>query len=277
MDLDPAPAREGRPQHAMGGAHVIAVVGGKGGVGKTNVALNVGLHLAQRGRRVILLDADRGLANADILLNVTPRAGLDDLLDPTRTVEEVLTPAACGLALVCRPSQSARALRTAEWRRILARLRPHGDILLVDCGGGNGAEVLTLARAADLVLATTTPEPTALADTYATLKVMCQGGYEGRVGCVVNMAADAAEAAAVARRLAGAAARFLGLTVTYLGGIRLDRHVPRAVRARVPVVLRYPRCRASACLRAISAQLAPVAGGPPRAAGLWTRMAGLFL
>ncbi len=277
MHLDPAPARDGWPQHAIGGAQVVAVVGGKGGVGKTNVALNVGLHLAQRGRRVILLDADCGLANADILLNVTPRAGLDDLLDPTRTVEEVLTPAACGLALVCRPSPSARPLRTAEWRRILARLRPHGEILLVDCGGGNGAEVLTLARAADLVLATTTPEPTALADTYATLKVLCQGGYEGRVGCVVNMAADAAEAAAVARRLAGAAARFLGLTVTYLGGIRLDRHVPRAVRARVPVVLRYPRCRASACLRAISAQLAPAADGPPQAAGLWTRMAGLFL
>ena len=277
MQLRAASARGAGAGEEHSGGLVVAVVGGKGGVGKTNVALNVGLELAQRGRRVILLDADCGVANADILLNVTPRAALDELLDPTRPVDEVLMPTACGLALVCRPDQRGHGLRPAEWRYVIRRLRPCGDLVLVDCGSGIGPGVVTVARTADLVLAITTPEPTALADTYATLKILCQGGYEGRVGCVVNMAADAAEAAAVAGRLAGAAARFLGLTVTYLGGIRLDRHVPRAVRARVPVVLRYPRCRASACLRAISAQLAPVAGGPPRAAGLWTRMAGLFL
>ncbi len=277
MHLDTAAARDAGAGGRPTGGLIVAVVGGKGGVGKTNLALNVGLHLAQRGHRVVLLDADRGLANADILLNVMPRAGLDELLDPTRTVDEVLTPTACGLALVCRPDQQSRPLRPADWRHILTRLRPCGDIVLVDCGSGIGAEVVALARAADLVLATTTPEPTALADAYATLKVLSQGGYQGRIGCVVNMAASAAEAEAVAGRLSGAARRFLGLTVTYLGGIEVDPHVPRAVRARTPVVLRYPRCRASAGLRAISAQLAQVCGQPPRSPPLWARMAGLFL
>lgn len=264
------------------GGDVLVIASGKGGVGKTNLALNLGIILARRGQRAVLLDADFGLANADILLNVSPLADFDDLRDPTRDVEELLVRGPGGLRLICAASSLAHDRRRVGWdpemcRLALQRLRGCCDTLLVDCGAGLNPSISAMTRTGGKLILVTTPEPTALADGYAVLKMLAADGFDGAVGVVVNMARHGGEGQQVGARLARVADSFLGLSVAYLGWIPVDRHVPQAVRARVPVVERYRRCPASLCFHRICDRIAPE--GVPAVAGngIWSRVAGLFL
>lgn len=258
------------------------VVSGKGGVGKTNLALNLGIQLARRGLAVILVDADLGLANADILLNLAPLADLSDLLDETRVVEQLLVSGPAGLRVLCGVTGATHpgGADIRDHRRCaaaLARLRPLCDVIIVDCAAGVTPAVSSFALAADRLLLTTTPEPTALADVYATLKVLFNQGFTGEVGAVVNMVSTRGEASAAIRRLQRVAAQFLGLTVLDFGYVPRDRHVLAAVRARVPVVVSFPRCSASACIEKVSRHLLPARPQGVRPNGLWARVANLFL
>jgi len=269
-----------RARHRRG--KTIALVSGKGGVGKTNLALNLGICLARRDCSTILLDADVGLANADILLNASPLADLSDLLDHSGSVEELLTGGPHGLRVVCGVSGVGRRgeplrLGPRDCRRAVQRLARHCEVLLIDCGAGVSAEVMTFALAADMLMLVTTPEPTALADAYATLKLLCLSGFDARAGVVVNMVRSAAEGQSAARRLVSVAERFLGLHVEYSGHVPVDRHVAQAVRQRVPVTVRYRRCLASTCIDRISRRLLPPAAGPVMSHGIWARVASLFL
>lgn len=269
-------------EQSRGGGFVVSIVSGKGGVGKTNLALNLGIHLARRVRRVILADADFGLANADILLNVMPLASFADVLDPARPIGELLIDAPGGLRVLCGTSgagqrAAGREISPVDCARAIQRLRAAADLLITDCGAGLSPTVVACALASDLLIVATTPEPTALADGYATLKQLANQGLLARVGVVVNMARSRVEADSVARRLAAAARRFLGLSVEDLGCVLLDRHVPQAVRARVPVSIRHPTCPASSCIERISARIVPSARARPVLPGVWSRVAGLFL
>ena len=261
---------------------VIVIASGKGGVGKTNLALNLGIHLSRRGQRVILLDADFGLANADILLDVSPLADFSDLLDSSRPVDGLLVDGPDGLRVLCGVSgltRSGRPLRLdrATCQRALRRLQPECDVLIVDCGAGVTPAIVSFALVANLLIMATTPEPTALADAYATLKLLCTHGFDRRTGVVVNMVHTRSEATSTARRLSTVATRFLGLSVEDLGHVITDRHVPEAVRKRTPVALCYPDCPASLCIKDICAKAAPLRRPPPAQRGLWARVASLFL
>ncbi len=260
---------------------VVTIVSGKGGVGKTNLALNVSIQLARRQRRVVLLDADFGLANADILLDISPRSDLADLLDPRRPLDDSLVEGPSGLKVVCGVLGSATTgrgdLGPRDCRRALDRLRRISEVVVVDCGTGISRTLVSFALLCDLLVLATTPEPTALADCYATLKLLSSQGFAGRTGVVVNMAGSRREAGEVARRLGRVAYQFLGLSVENLGHVVVDRHVPLAVRARVPVTVRYPRCPASTCMDEVSAQLLPTDWTEQGGGGLWSRLAGLFL
>ncbi|MEW6199585.1 MAG: P-loop NTPase [Planctomycetota bacterium] len=273
------PRRKAETKHSRG--TVVTIVSGKGGVGKTNLALNIGLLLQRRGVRTILLDADFDLANADILLNVTPRGDFADLLSGRRAVDEVCAPAPGGLRLVCGVSGAARhngdTYDEDAYSRAVHELKRACDVLLVDCGAGFNAALARLALAGDLVLLTTTPEPTAVADGYATLKLLCSVGFAGRAAVVVNMAHSKSEAAQVARRLARVARDFLGLSVESLGFIPLDHHVPEAVRRRAPVCQRHPHCAATAAMKRICDELDPSRPETTAGGSLWSRVAGLFL
>lgn len=263
------------------GGQVIAIVSGKGGVGKTNLALNLGLQLARR-RRVILLDADFGLANADILLNVSPLADFSDLLDPDRNLDDLLVEGPCGLRVLCGVSETWSARVGADFAPqecvwAMERLRGASDVLIVDCGNTVNLVLAAIAGASDLLLLATTPEPTALADGYAVVKYLSNHGFAGRTGVVVNMARTRTEGQAAGRRLARVAYQFLGLSVEQLGCIPFDRHVPQAVRHRVPVVLRHPHCAASVGLEEVCSRLWPPSPGGRAGGGLWSRLAALFL
>lgn len=264
------------------GGCVTSIVSGKGGVGKTNLALNVGIQIARRGPRVILLDADFGLANADILLGAAPRADFTALLDPQRNIDDLLLAGPHGLRVLCGVSGSTRLAtlrafgpRACRWA--LARLRHACDVLLVDCSAGVNPVIVTFALASDRVILTTTPEPTALADGYATLKLLSHAGVLARPSVVVNMARSRAEAERVAQRLDAVARRFLGLSLENLGHVTLDPHVPRAVRSRTPVVLQAPRCAASLCLEEISMRIRPALRRSAAGGTVWSRVAALFL
>jgi flagellar biosynthesis protein FlhG len=261
------------------GGEVVAILSGKGGVGKTNFALNVSILLAESGRRVILLDAGLGQPNADILLSAVPRATVADVLDPQRDVAELLATGPGGLRVLCARGGGWQGAefdpQDGLW--VMERLRAACDMLVIDCGNTVNPTLTTIAEASTLLVLATTPEPTALAEGYATLKYLQAGGFRGRVGIVVSMTRTVAEAELVARRLARVTAQFLGLSCEYLGHVPLDRHIPLAVRARVPVVVRYPRCRASAAIAQIRAQLEPAHGGRPAVPGVWLRLASLFL
>jgi flagellar biosynthesis protein FlhG len=262
-------------------AEIIVVTSGKGGVGKTNLALNVGIQVARRGVRTILLDADFGHANIDILLNIAPRADVVDLLDPARRLEELLTEAPDGLQFLCGISGLRHERRICESDPALyvSALHPLSracDLLLVDCGAGPIGATASFALACDLLVLVTTPEPTAIADSYATLKLLYQRGFCARAAVVVNMARGQAEALDAARRLQRVAEQFLGLSLENLGYVPFDRHVVAAVRQRKPFATRYPRCAASLRTEAIARRLDAATSMTRRPAGLWGRVASLF-
>jgi len=264
------------------GALTLAVTSGKGGVGKSNVAVNLSICLAARGVRVTLVDVDVGLANADLLMNVQPRYTLSHVLSGMRSIEAVSIEGPCGLRFVPGTSGRQDLANLSEFDRenLIAQLRKlhrGTDIVVLDCGAGISTNVIGFARRADQVLVVTTPEPTAMTDAYATIKVLRRDGYAGRVGLFVNMANSRAEAQAAYGRLAGVAQKFLNYSVADDGYMLQDTAVELAVSERCPFVIRDPGSGASACIAAMADKLARSCKGVPTRNGLLRRVAGLFV
>ncbi|HTB22115.1 MAG TPA: MinD/ParA family protein [bacterium] len=251
-------------------ARVITVASGKGGVGKTNMAVNLALQLSLLGRRVILFDADLGLANADLLMGLQPRWNLTHFFDGGRSLEEILCEGPLGLRLIASGSGIARLadLGTQERDRVLTHfglLEDQADYLIVDTGAGISQNVLAFAHAAEEVLVVTTPEPTARLDAYGLIKVLAQEAYPGRLRVIVNMAETKAEGDDVARLLETLAGRFLNIQVQTLGVVPRDREVPRAVRAQRPFSLEKPDSPASRAVAEMASSLCNVRlAAPPK-------------
>ncbi|MBX3394074.1 MAG: MinD/ParA family protein [Phycisphaerae bacterium] len=246
-------------------ARVVAVASGKGGVGKTSIAVNLALRLSQSGHRVVLVDADLGTANADLLLNVHARSNLAALVSGRASIDEVLTPINARMNLVAGASGLAAVadLSSHDRRALvddLSSLEARTDIILIDCGAGISQNVLAFAHAADDLLVVTTPEPTAITDAYALVKVLSRAAELPAVHVVMNQALSDEEGRTSAARLTSVASRFLGVEVSLIGQIARDEHVGRAVRLRAPFVQRFPRCLASSGISALANRVAlPVA------------------
>src|SRR6476469_9853751 len=217
-------------------ASVIAITSGKGGVGKSNVAVNLSIKLASAGKNVVVLDADLGLANADVLCNVDLPFNLSHVIARKKELHEVLIPAPGGFNLIGGASGLARMadLSDDDRQRIIdamEELEHRADIILIDTGAGISPNVLAFTRAADHVLVVTTPEPTAITDAYAVVKVLHRdaaaapnplaavGGDPGsapaerRISLFVNQVRSPAEARVVHERIAKVARPFLGVSV----------------------------------------------------------------
>ena len=265
----------------QGGATVVAVVSGKGGVGKTNIAVNLAVCLAARQHRVILFDADFGLANADLLLNVSVNNTLAHVVSGRCDLDDVIVKTVGGVLFVPGASGVGQLANLSEFERrkvldILGVLEQRGDILVVDCSAGISQNVTAFAMAADHILLVTTPEPTALTDAYAVAKTLHRQACPGNLSAVINQVSSRGEAHEVHQRLSGVADKFLGLRIGLGGYILQDEHVPRAVRERAPVVLRYPRCPASSCLMAVAGSLARLTGAVGREESFFRRVVNLF-
>jgi flagellar biosynthesis protein FlhG len=241
-------------------ASVIAITSGKGGVGKTNVAVNLAITLATAGKKVVLLDADLGLANADVLCNIDLPANLSHVIAKRKDLNDVMVDAPGGFQMIGGASGLARMadLSDADRQRIVAamgELEQAADVILIDTGAGISPNVLAFTRAADHVLVVTTPEPTAITDAYAVVKVITRDNADRRVSLLVNQAHSAGEARIVHERIAKVARQFLSVSLFDAGYIPADEHVSMAVRKRSPFVLSAPKCAAAEAVSQLAVRL----------------------
>jgi flagellar biosynthesis protein FlhG len=222
-------------------------------VGKSNIAVNLSIKLASAGKNVVLLDADLGLANADVLCNIDLPFNLSHVIARKKELHEVMVTGPGGFKLVGGASGLARMADLTDFdrRRIveaLGAVEYSADTILIDTGAGISPNVLSFTRAADHVLVVTTPEPTAITDAYAAIKVISKAGTDRSISLLVNQVRSATEAKLVHDRVAKVAKNFLGVNVLEAGHMLADEHVRRAVLQRVPFVLAAPKCGASFCI-----------------------------
>ena len=266
-------------------ARVVAITSGKGGVGKTNFSSNLAITLAARGQRVILVDADLGLANVHVVLGIMPRYHLEHVMQGEKTLREVLYPGPGGIHIIGGGSGLTELANLDEHRRArfiqsLSELDALADVVLLDTGAGLSHNVLGFLCAVDEVIVVTTPEPTAITDAYATIKVLSQENVRAKQRLVINMAQSEAEAQAAAGRLQEIARRFLQRDLECLGYLPHDAAVSRAVRAQQPFTLFQPNAPAARAIAQIAARLGyeqqPAPSPAGGVSGLLNRMQRFF-
>ncbi len=261
-------------------ARVLVVTSGKGGVGKTNLSVAIALALSP-GRRVVLLDADLGLANVDVLLGVTAQRNLADVIAGRCDMVDALAAGPSGLSVLAGASGVPRMADLGEAERQtlfhqLDGLQHWADILVIDTGAGISRNVIAFAACADDVVVVTTPEPTAMIDAYATIKMIHREEAHPRMRLVVNQAASAKEGERVARGVAHTCRRFLGVEIALLGCVPSDPHVPEAVRRQKSFYAESPGCAAAAAVREIAAGLVPDAKLDPQPSQFLHKLKRLF-
>jgi flagellar biosynthesis protein FlhG len=254
---------------APGPVRVVAVSGGKGGVGKTTVAINLATALTQRGQRVMLLDGDLGLANVDVLLGLAPRYTLAHVLAGERTLEEIILETPGGLRVAPAASGIARManLGPAEHLglvRAFSGLAAQLDTLIVDTSAGIADGVLQFSQAAQHVLVVVRDEPASLTDAYAFIKVLSRDHGVRRFRVLVNMTREPGQAETVFQRLQRVTQRYLETTLEYVGEVPDDPYLGRAIREQRPVLEAYPSSRAAAAFKKLArlTDTWPIPAGP---------------
>ena len=239
---------------------VISVTSGKGGVGKTNIAVNLAYLLAERNKKTLVLDADAGLANIDVILGINPLYNLSHVLRGEKTVTETLVEGPGGIKILPSASGIPEMTDLSRGQKLtlideLNALNESLDVMIIDTGAGISSNVMYFNMAAKEIVVVTTPEPTALTDAYALIKVLYQRHAKRRFRLIVNMVNNVAEGKEIYARLSNATDHFLNLTIEYLGYIVLDEKVKEAVRQQKAVAEIYPQCPASRCLAKIAEKI----------------------
>jgi flagellar biosynthesis protein FlhG len=265
------PAPPSRPR-------TIAFTSGKGGVGKSSLALSTALLLARRGRRVAILDGDLGLASLHVLLGQTPRFDLRHVVAGDKRLRDILLQGPHGLLVVPAGSGVADLANLGEQDRDellaqLAEIERAVDFILIDTGAGISDTVLTLIAASDEAVVVTVPEPTSLADAYALMKVIVQHAAAYPFHILMNMVRDEAQAQQVYRSLEQILLRFLGYRPGYAGFVVADQWVTRSVVQQVPFAILAPRAPATRCLETLTDTMLGTTEKPPEASGgFWDRV-----
>lgn len=239
---------------------VITVTGGKGGVGKTLTTANLGLCFVREGMRTLLVDGDFGLANLDVVLNLRADSTLDDVLVGERELKDVIVAGPEGLRLIPASSGMPRVSELGKMQKMvlidqIESIQDDFDIVLIDTPAGVSQNVQYWAASAAEVILVATPEPTSLADAYATMKVLSQTNNETTFKLIVNMARNDDEAMRVYERLSSVAAEYLQVKVDFVGHIPFCDSVRNSVRERTPYVQRYPFSAASRGVRSIAREI----------------------
>jgi len=237
------------------GARIITVTSGKGGVGKTNLSVNMALAFARLGKKVVVMDADLGLANVNVMLNMIPKYNLYHVIKKQKTIKEIMVETEYGISIVAGASGFSQIANMGEKERrdFINELDTlsNADIIIIDTSAGVSSNVLDFIAAADDAIIITTPEPPAITDAYGIIKIIATEYDSLNMGLklVVNRAKTAAEARKVAERMINIAGQFLNLKVDFLGFIFDDPAVPQAVLRQKPFMVVDPKCKASTCIQ----------------------------
>ncbi|MCB0353330.1 MAG: MinD/ParA family protein [Bdellovibrionales bacterium] len=239
---------------------VISFTSGKGGVGKTHSVSNIAVSLAEQGRSVLLLDADLGLANVDVVLGIPVRETLQNFFQGNRTLKEILLEGPDGIQIIPAASgvESILSLGFEQRSQLLQAIEEIAcefDYLLIDTPAGIGSDVLFFNSASNEIVCVVAPEPTSLTDAYALIKVLSRRFGERQVNILVNNAASEAEASKTFRSLADVVNEKLFVQLRYAGWIPRDAAVRQAITARRPIVKEFPSSPASRALRKVSETL----------------------
>lgn len=238
----------------------IAVTSGKGGVGKTQLSANLAVALSQRGRKLLLLDADLGLAGLDLALGVKPQHTLSDVLEGRMRPEEILVEGPCGLRLLpACPGRYEMANLSPSDRDLLSNsideCAAQYDVLLTDTGAGINSNSVSFASGADEVVLVVTPDPTSMRDAYAMAKVLAKRAGVETIRLVANQVSTEAQGAELHDTLRGLIKRFLPIELSYLGSVPRDENVRRGAASGTPFVLRAPDADAARAVQSIAARL----------------------
>ncbi|MBN2652327.1 MAG: MinD/ParA family protein [Spirochaetales bacterium] len=243
---------------------IIAVSSGKGGVGKTNISINLALAYAALGKKVIVLDADLGLANVNVILGIIPKYNLYHLIRKQKKMKDILLDTEYGIQIIAGASGFSKIANLSDDERNsfvseMSELSA-ADVIIVDTGAGISNNVLSFIAAADDAIIVTTPEPTAITDAYGIIKVIATEVDKSELGLklIVNRVKTVTEGKKVAERVINIAQQFLNVKIDYLGYVYDDPVVGDSVARQKPFLLHDPKCKASACIRQIVSRLEKV-------------------
>jgi len=253
---------------AEGMSRVIAVTSGKGGVGKTIVTINLATALAAQNKKVFIIDADLGTANVDVLLRLSAKYNITHLLSGDKTLLEIAAQGPGNIAVIPGGSglQTLTQMTETQFSHLINsfnQLDGLADIILIDTGAGISRDVSNFLQAADETIVVTTPEPHAITDAYAILKVMNNLACKGKQMLIVNRAENRQEADMAASRLKGTVTRYLSKEIDYIGHIQDDPVVRRSLKLQQPFFLTNPDSEPSRNIRAIAGRLLDIPVAEP--------------
>jgi flagellar biosynthesis protein FlhG len=236
---------------------VIAVASGKGGVGKTNVSVNLSMALSQSGKDVLLLDADLGLANVDVLLGLRTKYTLADVIDGSRTLEEIIVSGPEGLKIIPASSgvQNMAELSTMEHAgliRAFSELSHSIDVLIIDTAAGISDNVVAFTRAAQEVIIVVCDEPTSITDAYALIKVLNKDHGVCRFRVISNMVQGIQEGRELFAKIMAVTDKYLDVQLDFMGIVPFDEYLRKAVQRQKAVIEAYPRSKAALAFKSLS-------------------------
>ncbi|MDI3322873.1 MinD/ParA family protein [Pontibacterium granulatum] len=239
---------------------VIAVTGGKGGVGKTNVSVNLALALSKLERRVVLMDADLGLANVDVMMGLSPKMNIADVLAGNCGLRDVLIPVNeyFGIVPASSGTQEMTTLSVHEHAELIHAFSEFADdidVLVIDTAAGISESVVSFVRAAQEVLVVVCDEPTSITDAYALIKLLNRDYHTTRFRVLANMVRSEQEGRNMFSKLQTVTDRFLEVTLQYVGAIPYDESVRKAVQRQAAVLEAFPKSKAALAYRQLAAKV----------------------
>ena len=241
------------------GTRIITITSGKGGVGKSSIAVNLGLSLVNSGKKVLLFDGDLGLANINVLMGIIPKYNLYHTVKGYKSISEIIIHTPEGLDIIPGASGHSNIANLSEKERKsiiqdFTRLNRY-DVFLIDTGAGINLNVVELALPADDIIVLTTPEPTSITDAYGIIKSIALVSSDKNIHLVVNRASSSIEGRKVSERLVNICEQFLNFKIQSLGFIYEDINVSKSVRKQKPFYLLFPKSKASACLNILTSKI----------------------